>query len=149
MRPLLVGIDNPHSDDPAKALGLDPVGGSGYRLWLMVKEAANKRGLDFGSEEYLATFQRVNLFNGRDAFDRHEVLSKFNNRRVVLLGTRIPRLLGIRYRGFDLVTRAGSSFLYNIIPHPSGLCREYNDPSMRLRVGNLLFNLYQDFDSGE
>lgn len=144
-RPVIVGLDNPHSDDPAKALGLEPPNGSGFRLWLMLKEFANSQGYDLSSEDYLDTFDRVNLFNSHDVFDRFEVLARLRNRQVVLCGTRVPRLLGLRYKGFDLVQRAGGNFTYRIIPHPSGLCREYNDPDMRVRVGEILYNLFKDY----
>lgn len=142
MRPVIVGLDNPHSDDPAKALGLDPVGGSGYRLWLMLKEAANRHSFDLSGQDYLDTFTRVNLFNREDKFDRLEVLTNLKNKRAILCGTRVPRLLGLRYRGFDLVPRGSDCFIYTIIPHPSGLCREYNDPEMRRKVGEIMFDMW-------
>lgn len=149
MRPILVGLNNPHSIDPEKALGPDPHGSAGYRLWLMLKMAANKNGVDLSEADYLARFRRVNLsdavqFNVHVAKARvPELLESFKFRQVVLCGTRVPTILGLKHTGFHLGPQHGKEFAYYVIPHPSGLCREYNDPNMREAVGNLLFTLYK------
>jgi len=149
VRPVLVGLNNPHSDDPEKALATDRHGSSGYKLWLMLKEAANRNGQDLSEADYLARFNRINLtdaiqFNVHVAKARvPQLIASFRYCRVVLCGTRVPMILGLKHTGFHLGPQHGKEFAYYVIPHPSGLCREYNDPNMREAVGNLLFTLYK------
>jgi hypothetical protein len=151
MRPVLLGIDNPHSKDPDDALSVYPVGASGYRLWLMIKEAANRAGRDFSEGDYMNGFDRRNLFSSENYSQgklvRVRVFSSLARREVVMLGTKVPTALGFKHTGFDLKPRDGGMFRYYVVPHPSGLCREYNDPEMRVRVGNLLLKLLRRRDS--
>lgn len=147
MKPVLLGINNPHSDDPEKALGLEPRGASGHRLWLMLKDAANRRARNLQEEDYLKGFDRQNLMDSdqysvqgwRDRISK--VKYGLKGRKVVMLGTKVPISLGLRHTGFHMQPQTCLSFQYFVVPHPSGLCREYNDPSMRERVGDLLFKL--------
>lgn len=147
MKPIIVGINNPHSDDPEKALGVEPVGSAGNRLWLMVKDAANRQGKDFREIDYLDGFDRVNLMEKPDytpeqmRLRQYSLMASFTGRRVVMCGTKVPMTMGLRHSGFHLGVQQGPNFVYYVIPHPSGLCREYNDQSMRHRVGDLLFSL--------
>lgn len=150
MKPVILGINNPHSRDPAKALATDPIGASGYRLWLMLKEAANRQGRDLSERDYMEGFDRRNLIdqknytNDQVRLRSSQILASLAGHRVVMCGTKVPYMLGLRYGGFDLVPRHAMAFVYWVIPHPSGLCRTYNDPAVREKVGNLLFKLWRD-----
>lgn len=160
MKPILLGMNNPHSVDPANALSTEPVNASGYRLWQMISITGMMKEppIVVNKENYESGFDRYNLFNEL-SFDptkmtpehRSKVLARLNDRVVVMCGTSVPRVLGMRYYGgFDLRPHSSpdflepgiTSFVYYVIPHPSGLCREYNDPEMRSRVGKLLLALY-------
>lgn len=147
MKPIILGVYNPHSRDPAMALATDPQGASGYRLWQMLKEAGNRNSCNITERDYLDGFERrnlweqVNLIDKR--FDRSETLAYLARRVVVMCGTKVPTTLGLRHTGFHCTQQHAMSFIYYVIPHPSGLCREYNDPKMRERVGNLLWRLLQ------
>lgn len=151
MKSILLGLNNPHSDDPARALGTEPKNASGYRLWQMVATSgmAQEPPVVITAEKYEAGFDRRNLMSGR-AFDpavikdlKTEILDGLADRVVVMCGTNVPRALGLTHNGFDLKPMEAPWFEYYVIPHPSGLTREYNDPGMRWRVGNLLLILYK------
>ncbi len=156
MKPVLIGMNNPHSDNPERALGTRPTNASGYRLWHMLAISALYREPPkvIESWDYVAVFDRYNLLD-YEVFDptrfteeRHNyIMEKINQRIVVMCGTNVPRTLGYKHKGFDLNPYTAHSpvpFTYYVIPHPSGMCREYNDVGMRTRVGNLLLSLYLD-----
>ena len=152
-RPLLVGLQNPLSDDPRYALYPEPDGCAGHRLYEML-------GAPWGRNDYLRAFDRVNLLRGHERVGgrgyaarlRHagaklsdEIVSR-SSRFVVLLGadvyravlrptggprTKVPWLAWQRF-GFpgppDLVAWM-ANFL--ALPHPSGRNRWYNVPGNR------------------
>lgn len=150
MKPVVLGLNNPHSADPKDALGVNPVGSAGHRLWLMVKESANKSGRDFTEEDYLEGFDRRNLMNAH--FYNHDiavkrrskVLHELRRKIVVMCGTGVLRALGLKHTGFHLEAQAGVGFIYYVIPHPSGLTREYNNQETRQRVGDLMLRLLDE-----
>jgi hypothetical protein len=156
VKPVLIGLNNPHSADPARALGTVPHLASGYRLWQMLAISALAADPPFAitSDQYENGFDRYNLLDEK-FYDpslftpkrRQETLLKLQDKVVVMCGTNVPRTLGLKWNGFDLkpnpvITNTREGFTYYVIPHPSGLCREYNDPDMRRRVGDLLLMLY-------
>lgn len=151
MKPVLLGLNNPHSTDPAEALGVEPKGASGYRLWSMLATEALVREPPFtvSASDYEEGFDRYNLldqevFRHNDfTIERYQfIMDRLEGRTVVMCGTNVPRALDLPHTGFHLEPRNTSLFTYFIIPHPSGLCREYNDPEMRAKVGKLLLALY-------
>jgi len=77
-----------------------------------------------------ARFDRTNLCRGRwsavEAAWRAELIGRTDLRHgtpVVLLGSRVARAFGVPYRPFR--RRRGTNVL--VLPHPSGLCRTWND----------------------
>lgn len=120
---LLVGEANPYGADPAFALYPAPVGCSGYRL------AVNILGLS--RAEYLARFDRVNVLDGprwsapRARQAARIILATREPKRVVLLGQKVADAFEVRAPRFSVVRQAGVR--YAIIPHPSGLCRVWNE----------------------
>ena len=145
MSTLLVGESNPHSRHPRHALYPLPPNAAGGRL---------ARVLGLSARDYLRTFpDRRNLFTGsakwsapgaRDAAD--EVLRTAPLGAVlVLLGAKVAAAFGVDYRttlflprmahvGTDVPRRR----VVLVLPHPSGLCREWNDPHTAARVREAL-----------
>jgi hypothetical protein len=109
MKPLLLGLQHAHgSSGPA----LEPSRGSGRRLHQL-------SGLPL--EDYLAASDRANLSDHPDLTDREVV---------VVLGRVAWHQLGLPRRDwFTSHHRDGTRF--TLMPHPSGLCRVYNDPTAR------------------
>lgn len=148
MRPILLGISNPHSPHPDDALSTRPINASGYRLYIMIKEAANRQGRDFSEGDYMEGFDRRNLFTPENMVNGKLIVSKalssLARRMVVMLGQKVPNHLGIKDITFSNNAKNVGYFRYHVIPHPSGLCRSYNDPEVREQVGNLLYRLYRE-----
>jgi len=169
MRPLLVGLDNPYSTAPAYALHPKPMGGSGDRLYEVIREAAGVRR-DYQRSDYLRDFSRINLYpsstapDGKGSAEMDTRMAEWlyvyvagtEAAHVVLLGNRVqaaaakvfnlPRNLEPleHYRESIRVqsgSRIGVSFW--AIPHPSGRNRWYNETARRAEVGKLLYGLAQ------
>lgn len=126
MRPLLVGEDNPHSDDPRMALHVRPAGAAGSRL-------AGILGL--GHAEYLRTFDRENLLRHAPKWDKQrardravEILSR-GPTLVVVLGAKVADAFGVPFKTFAVVR--GAIATYAVLPHPSGRCHIWNDPATK------------------
>lgn len=128
MRPVLLGMNNPISDDPRHALYPHPPSCTGARLQRF-------SGLD--KETYLRVFDRRNVIGGqqwdaklakaRAPFLRQELLG----RHVVLLGAPVNSVMrgGTKYelaRAFRW-TPDGHGGWMALAPHPSGLNHFYND----------------------
>jgi hypothetical protein len=123
-RPILVGIDNPHSADPRRALMPMPTGSAGWRLW---KLSGMPR------PEYLRAFQRVN------ACDRPVIPP---GSRVVVLGREAWGALGLPFATpLCEVEVPVTRTRFTLVPHPSGRNLWYNDEDNRQRVGDLLRGL--------
>jgi hypothetical protein len=158
MSPVILGMNNPLSMDPRYALWPDPPGCSGWRLWKMLEERTGA-----SQEDYVAGFERRNVLTGlwsasaaRGVLfgERGEtvlpiagsLVDQLRGRTVVLLGEAPRRVLGLRP---DLVV---PQVLYGVtwrcVPHPSGLCRWYNDRTNRETVGMLLENLLSEARTG-
>ena len=137
MRPLLLGMADPHSDDPRHALYPDPPGCAGHRLYAMT-------GMTI--REYLTSFKRANLC-GRDwdAVVAQERAGKLLSERiatpVVVLGCAVWNALGLGPRpGNGESVRVSRRHFY-YLPHPSGQNLAYNDPATRAIARQLLRRL--------
>jgi hypothetical protein len=129
LKPLLVGELNPYGADPKFALYPFPRGAAGDRLCRLIM------GLSGG--EYMARFDRVNLCAGRwsvrDARAMANRLSREAEERpaIVLLGRKVSDAFGIEYEPFTVKRgreRAGAwRTTVVVLPHPSGLCRTWNE----------------------
>jgi hypothetical protein len=117
----IVGIDNPSSRDPSKALEPHSPVSAGGRLFKM-------SGMSM--DDYFDSFRRVNVIDRPFPFSRGD--------RVVVLGLRpwnrlrLPPALG----WWTSVERGGVTF--HIVPHPSGRSLLYNDEGNRKRLRDLL-----------
>lgn len=131
---LLVGELNPYGSDPDYALSLVPLHASSGRL---------VRILGCSAGTYMRDHDRVNLCTGRwDASTaRVEARRLLSSRRagtgVVLLGSKVARAFSaiylLDYRLQLTTTDEGAVALLSL-PHPSGLCRTWNDPAEVLRA---------------
>lgn len=128
MRPpaLIVGEHNPLSSDPEHALYDLPVGCSGHRLRTRIL------GLSRASYHDPGLVRRVNLYDSADAsVARGErraeriVAAGSLYSVVVLLGVKVRAAFGGRPEFFRSEVRGRATLLS--LPHPSGLCHEWND----------------------
>jgi hypothetical protein len=134
----LIGEQNPYGVDPTYALYPLPPHATGGRL-------ARVLGLD--DRTYLRAFVRRNLLTAdkwsvpaaRAAAD--ELLAEHPpDDKLVLLGARVAAAFGLPFRDhlFELqrvaVGAARQERHVLVVPHPSGLSREWNDPSAAPRV---------------
>lgn len=138
---LLVGELNPISSDPRHALHCAPAGCSGHRL--------QSRILALPARTYLSVW-RTNLCVGQ--WDMARAVSRA---RVLLTGTDLPWSVVVclgarvavaagRATGQSLdastpeLTRLSDRMSAVAVPHPSGMCRAWNDPDLARRVRILL-----------
>lgn len=115
-----MGECNPYGGDPHFALYPAPDGCSGHRLCCLI---LRMRRLD-----YLREFERRNLCDGGwDARKAREAARQLVGWRapVVLLGAKVARAFGID--PFEPFTVLDDRKVL-VLPHPSGLCRSWNDP---------------------
>jgi hypothetical protein len=121
MRPVLVGID----PGPGKA-GVPPLD-AGYASGGRIAALC---GLSGG--QYHDRFDRVNLYPHPDVPPEHDLEAGVNllpilrGRRVVTLGDRVSRVLGVTGL-FDWAVRPGG-FVGAAMPHPAGRNRWWNAP---------------------
>lgn len=141
MRPILLGMADPHSRDPAHALFPDPPGCAGWRLWKMMDSAAGV------TPEYYATnFDRRNLCltewdRGLAVVAAAELRGAVRpGDRVVLLGLEVWKsfLLGPPKRPREKLVDVAEWYY---LPHPSGRNLYYNDAMERWWTGKFLANL--------
>lgn len=114
----LVGELNPYGGEEKYALYPAPDGCSGHRLCCLI--------LGMTRRAYLDCFLRVNLCAGYWFMPKAVVRARQLRKdagRMVLLGAKVSRAFCLEYEPFNLVE---SRFL--ILPHPSGMCRAWNDP---------------------
>jgi hypothetical protein len=138
---LLVGMNNPYSDDPRRALFPSPVGCTGWRIWKMLNARTGAR-----RGQYLQAFHRINLITSGNWHDgdaarnwrsiEEEVYARYDT--VVLFGKAVQRAVGISC-GDVMITRS-----LICVPHPSGLNRWYNSDFNRQIVELLLEELYTE-----
>jgi hypothetical protein len=121
-RVVLCGENNPYGSPPEYDLYPTPTGSAGHRLCHLV--------LGLERREYMDRYDRVNLLRSpswsapearRSALG---VLARWD--RVVACGARVAEAFGLPRAPF-VVHRVGLS-LVAVIPHPSGLSREWSKP---------------------
>lgn len=142
MKPLLLGMNNPISDDPEFDLYPYPEGSAGWRLWKMLPGGVSRR-------EYLAMFDRRNLLRARkwDQVKAREAACalrpELKGRLVVILGSQVRAALGLPLSEPLVFRRAVTPVQYDWVPvpHPSGRNLWYNAPGNREQVGAMLLEL--------
>lgn len=127
-RAVLIGESNPYSRNPDDALLPWPAGCAGHRLFVL---------LGWTEDEYLRSFYRLNLVVGerwnleraRCVADEVRTRDFFQDLDVVLLGARVAHAFGWTKPTWEMIYTRGGGMVR--IPHPSGLCREWNKPGAR------------------
>lgn len=132
---LLVGETNPLSSSLEFALWPAPPNCSGWRLCYRV--------LNMSSEEYLDTFDRVNLCVGpwsiRTAREAARGLAAHRSGPIVLLGSKVCEAFGVAFQPLTVqMSLLGPDREVCILPHPSGRSRAWNDPSAADRARQLV-----------
>ena len=135
MKTLLLGLENPHSDDPLDDLSTHPKNATGWRLWRMLNRRTGAT-----EAQYMRAFDRQNI--------RSFPLECLPGERTVLvLGNEVRQTLN-QWFSLDLEDtlihpQVRGPTTFRCIPHPSGLNRFYNDPVQRELVAMLLEELYR------
>jgi len=129
---VLVGEANPYGGRPGMALFPKPAGSSGDRLCRLVL------GVDVRT--YVRVFRRVNLCRRtwRLAEAREQAAKvglealRAGRMPMVLLGARVAQAFRVPYAPFAegvwFAQGEAISVPYVSLPHPSGLCRAWNEP---------------------
>lgn len=122
-KPLIVGELNPYGGDPRHALYPWPANSTGDRLCRKVMELSRS--------EYVNGFDRVNLCEGKwDAYQAKArvalIIADYPGATIVLLGAKVCRAFQVEYVPFTEV-RLYVEHKVVILPHPSGLCRIWNE----------------------
>jgi hypothetical protein len=140
-RPLIVGMDNPYSQNPKYALFPAPRNCTGWRLWQMLN-----RTLGVSRQEYVTWAERTNLCEGRwsvsAARQRWASLqSSVEGRDCVLLGRAVATAAGLP-EASPLLWTDYCGGRVAMLPHPSGLNRWYNDPANMRMAESFMSTLY-------
>lgn len=118
MKPLLVGENNPYSNEPKHALYPWPPNSAGWRLC--------HRILDLQIRSYMARFDRINLcglkWRQQDAEAAADEILHSDREVIVALGARVAKAFAVEFRPFERIDRI------IVLPHPSGRCHLWNDP---------------------
>lgn len=151
MKPLLLGMNNPISDEPEFDLYPYPEGSAGHRLWRMMPEGTRRA-------EYLGAFDRLNLLRARqwrqaDARAAAKVLlPSLDGRFVVVLGAQVRDALGlpkVEWLSEQAYHVPGEyAFTWVAFPHPSGRNRWLNDARNHARARSVLATIMRSGDYG-
>lgn len=129
-KPLLVGEANPYGGDPDFALYPAPDGCSGHRLCTLI--------LKMRRADYLREFERVNLcpykWYMREARERAADLRTWRG-PLILLGAKVAWAFGFDPFVPFTISDGGKTL---VLPHPSGLCRTWNEPNAFVRARELV-----------
>lgn len=113
-KPTIIGESNPYGGDPYYALYPAPDGCSGHRLCCLI--------LGMHRHDYLSAFERANLCVGKWSLKAARLETQKYSGRLILLGSKVASAFGYPFSPFR---RYGHHL---ILPHPSGLCRLWNEP---------------------
>lgn len=130
--PVIVGENNPYGDDSYFAMYPEPEGSAGWRFCRLI--------LGLKPAAYLRLFDRRNLLTGRTwSAPRAREAAKALRLEIgpattaILLGRKVAAAFGLEQH--PPFTRL---YTYVLLPHPSGLCREWNAPGSFKRARDLL-----------
>lgn len=150
MKPVLLGMNNPYSYDDYYALYPEPENSAGARLCAMFLAAGERAGYPVTRQNYIDGFERRNLVRGDEwSMTRAKAAALplfplLQGKKVVICGKSVLKAMELRDHGWlTWSNRARDPVDYINIPHPSGLCREYNNLAMVNQVGDLLLSLYR------
>lgn len=150
-RPIILGMCQPH--DEAEPLDPRISGSTGERLLRLL----NTR-LDVTADRFREVFDRRNVLSGSD-WDAARAKLQFDSvlaglaggdRLVVVLGSAVRVILDLpptEVGSWAISPHEKSRFFYTCLPHASGRCRWYNDPTNRRTAALLLQQLYSIADN--
>lgn len=154
MKVLLLGMNNPISDDPECDLYPYPEGCSGWRLWKMLSDGTTRR-------QYLDAFDRLNLLRARQWSPIEArraacaLRPSLSGRVVVVLGTEVRAALGLpkvpplsAHREPIQVGGIEYDMRWIAFPHPSGRNRWLNDPDNLFQARQLFQTIYRISTAG-
>lgn len=154
MKPLLVGELNPYGPAAEYALWPDPPGCAGHRLCHKV--------LGMSEHAYMEAFDRTNLCGRKWSMPLARLAAGAVNahgqprRVIIMLGRKVATAFGYGHHqpfttvakvwnkdGYDLmlddeVTADNPTTRFLVLPHPSGLCRVWNEPGAFERARSLI-----------
>lgn len=144
MKPVLLGMNNPLSENPRHALFPYPPGCAGWNLMRLA-------GFEERQREWLEMFERRNILNGQEWDSERarivgrELRAELRDRVVIVLGSEAcaavwPEALLARqyeWRRFQPAwrgERGPPGGWWARLPHPSGRCRDWNSDYHRAAV---------------
>lgn len=128
--PILVGESNPYSEKYAGKISPEfdlypyPAGSAGWRLCYRI--------LNLTASDYLRRFERRNLCRGPWRITEAQaavpiIAREAAGRTLVLLGVKVCKAFEVKYSPFSVLNEGAASNIV-VLPHPSGLCRIWNEP---------------------
>lgn len=157
MKPVIIGLHNPYSDDPADALVPYPDRSSGHRLWLMLHQLppSQHSGASFKAATWKPTYvqmtERYNLTNRAQDAGKRARLRRLAERfsfpagtTVVLLGHDVLKAFTSSDRPLKpllIHPQVHGGVTWRWLPHPSGRSHAYNDPDFRMLAGLMLADI--------
>lgn len=146
MKPWLIGEMNPHQkpgEDPSHKYDLYPLprGASGHRLCKLVLGMEMTAYLRSFVRRDLLTTKKWSVPQARKAAG--VVWAESKCAPLILLGTKVSAAFGLAYEPFTFVKRdavVGDRRIL-ILPHPSGLCRAWDEPLAFRRARELVLPL--------
>lgn len=121
-KPLLLGMNNPLSDDPHYDLFPYPEHSTGWRLWKMLPEGTTRA-------EYMNAFDRVNVLRSREwsaleaRSSADKMMPDLDGRFVIVLGSEVRAALRLdpaEPLSVNMHFRSEVAFAWLAFPHPSG-----------------------------
>lgn len=122
-KPFLIGDNNPYGADPEFALWPSPEGSAGWRLCVVI--------LGMGRTAYCDAFERRNLLEQSKwsapaaRIAAAAMREEMKGAPAILLGAKVCKAFGYDFVPFMRCEREP----FVLLPHPSGLCRLWNDPA--------------------
>ena len=144
----IVAMNNPYGSDARMALYPAPQGSAGHRLYCMMRDAglAAQPSRIVRRSDYLC-LERRNVLAAREWRETEarragrRLREELAGRRLIVCGVRTLAVLELeRPPDWGQWWRSEGTE-YALVPHPSGRCREYNDPALVRRTGELLLGL--------
>ncbi|QGZ13909.1 hypothetical protein PP939_gp261 [Rhizobium phage RL38J1] len=143
-RTILLGMNNP---DPNDAFSTKKPGASGARLLSFMNEYLAKmfvqEPIQIGGFDFERCFDRRNALDSsqwdmqKASENRDNILKSVKGRRIIAFGSATMTALGLHQPCLRWHTINGTEWCF--APHPSGLNRMYNDPAVRIKMGEILW----------